>query len=345
MGGQALKIAKTRRYHVVEYFFIKEEVQELLASKGLKTAIPKSYSGKSSFGDLDVLLLNDVDTFKSITPRDIIVELFNPTEIYQNSHIYSFDYKEFQIDIILVTPKNWETSIIYFSYNDLGNFMGRIAYQMGFRYGDYGLKLVYRHEDGGRKFEKILSTNPAQIFEFLGFDWNTYEKGFHTLEQIFNFVIESKYFNTDIFQYEQLDHQNRTRNKKRKNYAAFLEYIKDVERQYTYASKDEYVDLAEKFFSIDLRTEIDGWKKIVDEQKRASAKFNGNVVMEYFPLRGKELGEAMKNFRDYFDNLSSFDSKELKDIHYHRWILDNTEIQIIDVFSRVNGLDSPYEIS
>lgn len=336
MGGQALKVAKTRRYNVVEYFFIREDVQDLLASKGLQSLVPKSYRGKPSFGDLDVLLLNDIDTLKYYNVRDLIVELFNPTEIYQNSHIYSFDYKEFQIDIILVNPENWYTSNVYFSYNDLGNFMGRIAYQMGFRYGDYGLKLVYRHEDGGRKFERIISRNPIKIFEFLGFEWNKYEKGFNTVEDIFDFVIESKYFNTDIFQYEQLDHQNRTRNKKRKNYAAFLEYIIGLEKHYTYASKDEYVELAEKFFSIDLRSQINNWKNIVDEQKRASAKFNGNIVMEHFPLQGKQLGECMERFRNYVDSLSESVDKE---IHYHQWILNNDESQILATFANINELE------
>lgn len=340
MGGNALKVY-TRRYDLDEYNDIVTEVLNKLISKGILAAIPKSYKNKQTFGDLDVLVKSssvDGDIL------DVINELFKPNDIYNNSDVKSFDYKEFQIDFILTSDSKWETSINYFSYNDLGNFIGRISYQMGFRFGHFGLKLVYRHEDGGRKFYKIISKNPKKIYEFLGFDYERYLQGFDNVEDIFKFVVLSKYFNKSIFDYDQLNHQNRTRIKKRKNYELFLAYIKESDDvlpfDYKFKSKDYYLVEAEKFFNIELVDEINRWKDIVEEQKKVSKIFNGNVIMRHFPsLRGKELGKAMSNFNNHLNSLIPNASDDDKKTYLSRWILDNNLPKILEVFKMVNNLN------
>ena len=357
MGGNALDVP-TRRYEKDEYVKIMGDVLRMLANYRIEAVIPDSYSNKETFGDLDVLI-------KSSTVKKDIIEiinhLFHPNEIYNNNNVKSFDFREFQIDFILVSDENWVTSINYFSFNDLGNFIGRISYQMGFRFGDYGLKLVYRHEDGGRKFSKIISKKPHKIYEFLGFDYEKYLEGFDEVEYIFAYVVSSKYFNPKIFEYEQLNHQNRTRNKKRKNYELFLQYVKDnpkgekmtisaadgtgtpiktfLHETYVFGDKDGFVDKAEKFFGTEIRSEINKWKERVDQEKRASGIFNGNVVMEHFPLRGKELGAAMKNFNDYLNSLIPSATPEEHKLLRSRWILDNNMETIFRVFKDVNNLN------
>ena len=299
MGGSALKNTFTRRYSTEEYINLAEKVQTRLNSLQIESRIPLSFGAKESFGDLDVLIL--AESLKERNMREIIEQHFAPNEIYMNSHVYSFDYKEFQIDFILVKTKFWDTSYHYYSYNDLGNLIGRISYQMGFRYGHYGLKLVYRHPDGGKKFEKILSQDIQKILDFLGFDPDEYRYGFYELRDIFAYVMKSKYFNPKIFQYDALNHQNKTRNKKRANYAAFLDYCEDYEGDtYQYQNKDYYVKMAEDFFGIDIVSQIEIWKKEVERDKEISAKFNGHIIMEHVPnLKGKELGHAITNFKKH----------------------------------------------
>ncbi|GAF99140.1 unnamed protein product, partial [marine sediment metagenome] len=206
-------------------------------------------------------------------------------------------------------------------------------------------------------------------------DYEKYLEGFDEVEDIFQYVIDSKYFNPKIFEYEQLNHQNRTRNKKRKNYELFLQYVKDNPKgkNITYAAADgtgtptevfmkekyvfpksyklhneewkeipmidRYVEKAEKFFGVEIRSEIDSWKERVDQEKRASGIFNGNVVMEHFPLRGKELGAAMKNFNDYLNSLIPSATPEEHKLLRSRWILDNNMETIFRVFKDVNNLN------
>lgn len=300
MGGQALKNTFTRRYSKDEYFRLEDAVQTRLKSLKINSRVPKAFGAKETYGDLDVLILAESLNGKDM--RTIIEDHFAPNEIYHNGSCYSFDYKEFQIDFILVKTKYWDTSYHYYSYNDLGNLIGRISYQMGFRYGHYGLKLVYRHPDGGRKFEKIVSQDTFDILSFLGFDPDIYAEGFNDLTDIFEYVIKSDFFNPKIFQYEALNHQNKTRNKKRVNYAGFLEYIetKTFDSIYEYHDKDFYVKFAEDYFGIEIVDQIDLWKKEVERDKEISAKFNGHIIMEHVPtLKGKELGNAITNFKKH----------------------------------------------
>lgn len=321
MGGQALKHTFTRRYSKDEYERLCDTVLTRLKSLGIECRVPKSFGAKESFGDLDVLILADSNIFKI---KDIIEQHFAPNEIYHNGSVYSFDYKEFQIDFIIVKQKYWKTSYHYYSYNDLGNLIGRISYQMGFRYGHYGLKLVYRHPNGGRKFEKILSQDMFDILQFLGFDPDVYAEGFETIQDIFDYVIKSDFFNPKIFQYEALNHQNKTRNKKRANYAGFLEYIEGMsfDEIYEYENKDFYVKYAESYFGIDIVSQIDLWKKEVERDKAIAEKFNGHIIMEHVPtLKGKELGQAITNFKKHIkDELTKEDPSVDGDYALKLWL-------------------------
>lgn len=340
MGGNALNIT-TRRYEREEYLDILLEIRTMLNNLAIVSEVPKWYSNKESFGDLDILIKSSTINGNII---DIINDIFKPNEIYSNSNVKSFDYKEFQIDFILTGDENWETSINYFSYNDLGNLIGRISYQMGFRFGHYGLKFVYHHEDGGIKFSKIISKDPEKIYEFLGFNYKEYQKGFDDINDIFKFVVNSRYFNRKIFDYQYLNHQNRTRNKKRKNYELFLEFIKEDNIHiiplidYQYRDKQFYIDKAESMFNVDLNIRIKKFNEIVDQQKKASGIFNGNVVMEHFNLRGKELGIAMQRFNTYFDSFIIGASDHEKKTYRSRWILDNNLNVILEKFKEINNL-------
>ena len=326
MGGQALKSTYTRRYSKEEYTKITEEVQSKLKSLDIKSRVPKSYQSKESFGDLDVLIL--AESLKEKDMLDILNDHFKPNEIYKNSHVYSFDYKEFQIDFILVKTKYWDTSYYYYSYNDLGNLIGRVSYQMGFRYGHFGLKLVYNHHKGGKKFEMILSQKTFDILQFLGFDPDVYADGFNDIEDIFDYVIMSEYFNPKIFQYDALNHQNRTRNKKRKTYAAFLEYVEAYNGvPYEYKDKDFYVKMAENYFGLNIVKQIEIWERKVAIDEMVSEKFNGRIIMERFPnLKGKELGNAIGKFKNEIENWNNF-------------ILANNLDIIFNKFKEINKLD------
>jgi hypothetical protein len=339
MGGNALKVL-TKRFNKSEYNAAASYISLTLKSYGIKHYITNSYSKKEDFGDLDVLISTE-----NIEDNDGMFDLINRAfiskEIKRNKSVISFDYNEFQIDFILINDKHWSASKVYYSYNDLGNLMGRIAYKMGFRYGHEGLRIDHNSSYGGKKLKIYISHDPEQIFTFLGFDYNLFLNGFNTLEDIFRYVLFSKYFTSKIFQYESLNHQNKTRNKKRVNYKGFLQYIAD-ESKYMPLNLGfpvhDFINEAEKYFNVEIKSQIEAFdNKIISEKRNDITKEKLNVVsiQEFFDITGKELGIAIYKFK-----------KEVQiefGISWQEFLIQNTIVDIMAHFGKYNNLKSKIE--
>ncbi len=325
MGGHALKY-ETKRLSRVEYFEMIDEITpKLIELQNLRNtksfdkpfSIIKAYNTKESFGDIDILMNTSFYDYTNTVFIEKIKELFNYTDMYINPPFdmldnkdttigtISFDYKGFQIDLIFVNNIYMETAETYFSYNDLGNFMGRMAVTLGVHYGHYGLKYrVMTEKKDGVLGRIIVSSDMRKIFEFLGFDYDRYLKGYETLEEVFEYVIQSKYFNKDIFAYENLDHQNRTRNRKRESYRKFLEYIEPLPKQFLKnLSKKEQLDLINTSFpETNLLQKIQDMVDGEEQLKQVKLKFNGNIIIELIPefkTDGKALGKFIKLFKEW----------------------------------------------
>jgi hypothetical protein len=170
MGGSALKDYGVRRYLKDEFNNLSDELIPKIGEL-FKTDVElvKSYNNKESFGDMDLLVLNNGSSH-FLYPSDLIIENLKPKGISKNSNVISFEYKELQIDLILTKSNNWETSKVFFAYNDLGNLMGRIYNSLGFKWGFDGLKYVHKIDDKVLG-EIMVSKNPRDEIElFENFD-------------------------------------------------------------------------------------------------------------------------------------------------------------------------------
>lgn len=294
MGGNALSF-ETRRIGVDEYNTIVEEIAEILYCQGvyLFADVP-FYHKKDSFGDIDFILVAPDDDRSWVKPA------FNPKEIYCNSDIYSFDYKDVQIDLIFVKPENFAISLYYFAYNDLGNLIGRIFHKMGLKFGHDGLTFVVR-DDTQVIGEISLSKNIDDILVFGGYDPVRYHKGFDDLQSIFEFVVSSKFYSYDIFDLDNRNYRARVRDRKRKTYTEFLKWAEAnaSDTKYRWASnKADYIPSILHHFG-----KIDEYFAIIRKHSRhlsIKEKFNGDVVSRLTDLSGKELGAFMSAFRKVF---------------------------------------------
>ncbi|CAF4025681.1 unnamed protein product [Rotaria sp. Silwood1] len=224
MGGNALKNAVTRRYARNEYFRLKEIVLNKLQGHIDQYDVPKEFPCKESFGDLDVLIVCP----SSINIKNLIEQLFHPTEICHNGDVYSFDFEQFQIDFIIVEKDIFENAIIYLSYSDLGGLIGNISHKIGLKYGIQGLWMnihTKEFDPTTTSTKLILSTNIKDIFNFLGYNYQKYIQGFYNENDFFQWIIEGKYFRSIYFDDNQLNHANRQRTSKRPIYIKFREYI------------------------------------------------------------------------------------------------------------------------
>lgn len=329
MGGNALKNTYTRRYEKEEFFKlyrldIKEKLERLINSEPSPEFIKipfkliKAFKSKESFGDMDILMNKGYYDISHPEFKKKLKDIFKYNEIYCNGNVWSLDYKEIQIDLIFTKEKDFLTSDLYYAYNDLGNLMGRIANKFGTRYGHYGLKYKLRSKFDRTQIigEFLLSKDPIKIFDFLGYNYSKFNYGFNTLEEVFEFVINGKYFNKEIFAYENLDHQNRTRNRKRASYASFLDYIenKKFENQFTFKKEGEYFDYVNKFFpEANLEQLRQDARDRDKKHNQFKAKFNGRLIMQKFPdLIGQDLGNFIVFMKKTSQTEDEFEERILK---------------------------------
>lgn len=347
MGGLALKTAHTRRYERAEFDIISVELLNTLRQTFKRVAMPLFYKNKKSFGDADLIV--SMEGFNG-NVRDYITNTFNPTEIFHNGNCYSFDYKELQVDLITLAPEHFDSNEMYLSYNDLGNFIGRIAQGFGLKYGQEGL--WYEHYYKGMNIGRIqVSKDYREIFKFLGLSYERWEAGFDELEDIFNYIATSTYFNWNMFQLSKLNKINRERNLKRKSYMSFLEWmetnIKNDEywaQSHSFEYKDmslddksAYVDeIAKAFPNSDIMTEI---RRLEYEECKSlyiKAKFNGGDVMRKYGLEGKALGDAMSGFKNHITNelekARVIIAGDARYTNYENFILESSTKRIYEVF-------------
>lgn len=335
MGGKALNIygVFTERKSTPEYTKIVSEIKTQINDDFyglLETHAITSYHTKEDHGDLDLLIKNNPNEL-IMDYKGYIQDTFNPRAINHNANVYSFDYKNFQIDFILINKDNWEIAKTYYSYDPAGNIMGKVFHKFNLSYGWKGLEYRFRNFNGKNSKNISISKDPYKIFEFGGYDYDEFLKGFDTLEKIFEYTINNEYFSPEIFQFENLRHIDKKRNRKRVSYNIFLEYInkKNIKSRYEFhKDKTVYLKHINMFFpEAKLLEKLEKLKLEDEKNKLLSSKFNGNIIMEYIPqLSGKSLGETISNF------------KEILSDNYEDFILNADEKEIIKMFKSVNKI-------
>lgn len=298
MGGRALKKTFTRRYQREEFDKISVELLDILKKDFKQATMPLFYSSKESFGDADIIV--DATDFPH-RMDDYIKTTFNPNEIFHNGNCWSFDYKELQVDLIIASGDDFITNFHYLAFNDLGNFIGRIAHGLGLKYGQEGL--WYEHYFKDQNIGRIeISRDYRKIFEFLELSYDRWLLGFETLEDVFEYIVQSKYFDYDMFQLKNLNKINRERNLKRASYMSFLEYIEANHQDKSYDFDDKELSLSrvmEAFPEAQLQLKIRKLEYEYCKKEYIKAKFNGGEVMRRFGLEGKELGNALNGFKEF----------------------------------------------
>lgn len=271
MGGNATKQYNTIRLDKDTYNKASKLLVNLMNQYLDKPfEIIKAYETKDSFGDLDLLSVNNTDDFEKkllinengknvfihgvvsdggIKSYAISFKIDNPTD---PSVLLKDNWtKPFQLDFIHKSAEDFDFARQYFSFNDLGNFIGRIASGAGFKFGFDGLyKKIYFNEDGdvvdvkslksqrerqelangkpesNKKIEVLITKDFEKAIEFLGFDYPRYTQGFKTLEDIFQYVQESKYFHLENFLLDNRKADVRHRDLKRPNYNMMVDYFR-----------------------------------------------------------------------------------------------------------------------
>jgi len=325
MGGKTLNTKfgiKTERKSTSEHLEITKEISKIIKEMFDIEIFPLPFrNDKKDHGDLDILILEKSEN------KDIYQKLKKRfTFVVKNKHLYSFLYKNYQIDLIFQKPKNWETSKVYYSYDPCGNLIGKLFHKFGLKYGLNGLVYPVRNYSGRFVKDIIISKDNKKIFEFLGLDFERFKSGFNTIEEIFEFIISSKYFNSENFIFENLTNIDRKRNKKRNSYHLFLKYINEKDpnsfNNYKFdRNKKNYIEKINNYFpEANLLEEFEKIEEQNKIKKEVSEKFNGHIIKEYIKLSGKELGNFISKFK--------FEITDNRELNFDNYILSLSEEEI-----------------
>jgi hypothetical protein len=198
--------------------------------------------------------------------------------------------------------------------------MGRVYHKMGLKFGHKGLLYVVRDPDNPNTVikETPITSDWEYVIELGKFPKYDGER-FVELTDVFDYVIESPYFNRDIFLLENRNHISRVRDKKRISYMSFLKYIEHKSKlsKFDWTNSRIKPEMLSKLFN-DFPSFKQEYNKIVDnftKNKELREKYNGNFVREWTGLEGKELGSFMRSIKNELTSefIDSRDVSEIRD--------------------------------
>lgn len=303
MSGTALKNTHTSRIPKAEFVALTQQVIEQLKKDfpSRRIEVMKHYEAKSDFGNLSIIM----ESGESDNPSDIASYLerkFQSREIVKNDSQYSFEYKMFQVDLHLVAPDKFQVFADYHSYNGVGILLGYLADEMGVTLGHTGL--LYKHRIGEEPAGTImLANNWPSILKILGLDYAVWQKGFHTLEDMFTFIASGKFFMPELYrtmEWKDIPAEIRL--------TIRLAMAKWVEENYpeTNVYHPEafvwmrYLEEAVPGFALQMEQQAEAHAQRKAREAAIREKFNGHLVSNWTGLTGRELGRFMEKLNSEF---------------------------------------------
>lgn len=307
MGGNALKQYGVQRVDPATYQRISQMVLQRLAPVCSRIEIPKELPGKEDFGDVDVLAVMKPQIYYL---KNTITEIFHPRAIKQNGGVWSFNVENLQIDLITTSEDSFEIYYTYLCWGDLSMALGRVSRLYDLKYGIHGLEMPVRDPETNHVVETIsISKDPRSIFEFLGYDYDVFERGFTTEEAVRDYLFSSPRIHQGFLAAASKNTKARKRDKLRPAFSRWLKYFEDHRDEFPVVAtlpipetlEDKIAYIEEAFPDSDLAYHH---ARVLQRAKNFAAardKFSGKHIQEMFPeLRDKDFGNLMKLWSNRF---------------------------------------------
>lgn len=304
MGGKLFQLPRMPRD---QYLKIEADVRQYLDHKILgRYRIPRYYGDKPDFGDMDVIVAQTPDWNEL---RAAILRDFSITEFKTVGHVFSTSLRGLQTDFFMVPAEDLETTYTFMSFNDLGNFIGRICRRFDLKYGERGLEYVYRRANGNYVAHIEVSRDFRETCQFLGFDYDAFEKGFGSLPEVFDWVIASPYFSVAPY-FDDTSSNLQKRIGDRTTVARFVAYLRErnIEKRPEFRDRKDYLDQIDRAFPrANLAAKIEHEREAEARSIIIAEKFNGKRVMRLLPgLEGERLGILIRHFKASVDDFENW---------------------------------------
>ena len=321
-------------------------LQQYVIEQNLQTkekfCVIESYHDKQDFGDIDFLSTIDRQIFEKLVEKTENINIVAKAEQFSYAIEFKLASDELvfvQVDYIKSNLEDFDFSKNFFAFNDLGNLIGRIAAQAGFSFGFDGLKRkiyvdnrgdiindLYSNEisvtslvENARLFKNelnrailktsiIVTKDFDNALKFLGFDVERFKQGFNNMNEVFEFVVSSTFFNKDAFLFENRNHKARARDKKRSNYLAALEYFKnkkDRKKQLSLSHMEkEFPNFKTEYRDLEKQIKSDFIDKMIFSNDNIMVSLNYQGTLKNVNPFKEHLGSQGKQFVFYCENKS-----------------------------------------
>lgn len=303
MGGNLFKLPRMPR---AEYLERERAIRDYLEASRIDYRIPRYYGAKPDFGDMDVLVPTRLDW--DVVRQQIASDL-GVTETKSVGRVFSMAFRGLQTDLFAVPAPYLDSTYEYMSFNDLGNLLGRICKRFNLKWGEQGLAYVFRRQNADHYVADLpITTDFREVCRFLGLEHAVWATGFHTLDELFAWVIRSPYFSVAPY----LDEQKGTlsHRQERPTIVGFVEWLRanGIGQRPELGDKHAYVDrIADAFPAADLRGQIAAEQAKEARAEQVAAKFSGKLVMRLRPeLQGPAIGELIVAFKRSIDGFEDW---------------------------------------
>jgi hypothetical protein len=305
MGGKLFNLPRMPR---AEYLRLESEMRVYLDKKlPGEYRIPRAYGDKPDFGDMDIIVSSFPEWGRV---RQEIIDELGITQHRSAGHVYSTVYKGLQTDFFTTPKKYLESTYTFMSFNDLGNFIGRMCRRFNLKYGEEGLSYVYRRPSNENyKRDLELTQDFEKICAFLGLDYAGWKNGFESLEHLYLWTIESPYFSVVPY-LDEMKGKLKGRAQERTTVTKFVDWLEEnrIDKRPEFAKRSSYLPMIINYFretKLQEQLEVEHQKEQRDIE--LASKFSGKLVMKLLPhLEGKELGSFIIRFKESFENFEEF---------------------------------------
>lgn len=307
MGGHALDTISPDRLERSKYLILEQEVINKIKEIIDIWYVPRYFNDKGTFGDLDILYYSEDKDIKNK-----IVELLESKEQVKNANIFSCAYNEFQVDFIKTDPKYIECYKCFLDYSSYGEILSKMFKKHELKYKHNGLYIkVYYNNDTSKLITEIcLTQDSKKVFEYIGLNYEQFKNGFETKEEMFEYLINCKYFTKETFINDNLNKIQRKKEKVRPIYKAFIEYIKNkkyaVNEHVNYCKNNKTEFLLQVIKDFNKEDIFNEENKKYQDQITIRNKFNGKIVSEITQLIEKELGKFIAIFKGMYENFDKY---------------------------------------
>ena len=188
-------------------FGLTDSMGSVLSKSYSRVVVPPEAPEKSDHGDIDVLVDGPLFNF---TAQDLAQEL-GAMDYTKAGGTSSFAIRTsedsdcfFQLDVKRCKQGCFEWESVIYSYGDIWHIIGSVATRFGLKINDSGLYArIGEIEATNRKDALLLLTsNTLDMMSFLGLDCFRYEKGFSTLDELFEWAVAMPLFRRRFFEKE-----------------------------------------------------------------------------------------------------------------------------------------------